>query len=215
MKPLRAGRAGLISIVLLLGAAVWAGTPDTTERERIRAERAAAQATYSQQVQRCSKEFLVTACVDAARAQRHAHMMRLDKQQQALDEALRAQRASERLQAIDSKLDGEEARRREEAARERSAARRSAEDPKPTAAPASATAPRSARAASSTAERTAQEARARRAYELKQLQAEAHRQEVARRNEEHARRTSAGAPLPGPAASAASAAVPKTDGPQR
>ena len=217
MKPLLNARVGLVGLALLLGTAAWAETPsgDAGERERIRTERAAAEAVYVQQVQLCRENFVVTSCIDAARAQRHAALVRLDKQQQALDEARRMQRAGERLQALDSKRSGEEARRREEAARERSANRRDTEDPKSATEPANAAAPRTPRAASSGAERAAQEARARRAYELKQLQAEAHRQEVARRNEERARKTHPGAPLPTPAASAGSAGVPKADDRER
>jgi colicin import membrane protein len=205
---------------MVLSAVARADAPadDASARERIRAERAAAEATYVQQVQACSTNFVVTSCVDEARAKRHAALTRLDRQQLMLDEALRAQRSTERLEAIDSKVSGEEARRREEAARDRSANRRDTEEPKPVALPPSAVAPRPARAASDNAQRAAQEARARRAYELKQLQAEAHRQEVERRNQERARKANPGAPLPLPAASTGSAAsgvLPKTDGPAR
>lgn len=217
MKASSTGRVGRITIALLLGVAARAepASGDAMERDRIRFERAAAEASYQQQVQLCSKEFVTTACVDAARAQRHAALMRLDKQQQVLDDARRKQRASERLQAIDSKVGGDEARRREAAAQERSANRRGSEDPVPAVAAASAAPPHNARVASSGAERAALEARARRAYELKQLQAEAHRQEVARRNEEQARKAKPAVSLPVPPASAASAVVPKTDSRQR
>ena len=216
----RNGRARLTVLALLLGAVARAQAPagDAMERDRIRAERAAAEALYAQQVQLCSQKFVVTSCVDAARAQRHAELTRLDREQQLLDEAQRAQRAGERLQAIESKRSGEEARLREEAARERSAKRRDTRDPKPAAAPSSVAPPHAGRAASSAAERAEAQARARRAYELKQLQAEAHRQEVARRNEERARNANPAAPLPTPTASpasAASASPPKTDAPTR
>jgi|APFre7841882630_1041343.scaffolds.fasta_scaffold47399_2 colicin import membrane protein len=215
MKALCSGRTRLICLALWLGAAAQAATPsgDAMERDRIRAERAAAEAAYVRQEQLCSQKFVVTPCVNAARAQRREALTRLDRQQQVLDEAQRAQRASERLKAIESKESGEEARRREEVARERSASRHDTEVLKPATASASAAPPHAARAASSGAERTEQEARARREYELKQSQAEAHRQEVARRNEERARKGNPGAPLPTPAASAASATPPKTDVP--
>ncbi len=210
------GRARLTVLALLIGAAARAQPPasDAMERERIRAERAAAEATYVQQVQLCGQKFVVTSCVEAARAQRHAELTRLDRERQALDDAQRAQRASERLQSIESKGSGEEARLREEAARERSAKRRDIEGPKSAAASASAVPPRTGRAASSAADRAEAQARARRAYELKQSQAEAHRQEVARRNEQRARKGNPAAPLPTPSASSASAASaspPKAD----
>jgi len=189
---------------LLLGAAAHADTPadDAQERARIRAERSAAETTYAQQVQACNARFAVTSCVKEARAQRHAELSRLDKEQLVLDEARRTQRAAERKHAIDAKVEGEEARRREEAATGRAGSRRAASEPGSKAAPASAAAPRAARAASSAAERAEQEARARSAYEHKQAQAQAHREEVARRNAERARKANPGAPLPTPSASA-------------
>lgn len=203
---LRVGVAGLAfawAFGLAGPARADAAADDAKQRERIRTEREAVQATYRQQVEECNTRFVVTSCVDAARAQRHAALDKLDKQQLVLDEARRAQRAAERTEAIESKVSGEEARRREEAARERSATRRDApaDAAKPAASAASA-APRAARAASTPAERAQSEARARRAYELKQLQAEAHRQEVARRNQERAKKANPGAPLPVPSASA-------------
>jgi colicin import membrane protein len=208
---------GRACLALLLGAAAQAEAPagDAIERERIRVERAAAEAAYAQQVRSCNEKFLVTSCLDAARARRHAALTQLDGRQQALDEVRRQQRARERQQAIDSKSGGEEARRRDQAARERSASRRDGDEPQAANAPASASPSRTTRAASSGAERAEQEARARRAYELKQLQAEAHRQEVARRNEQRARNAGPAAPLPTPAASASSTAESTGGGPRR
>jgi colicin import membrane protein len=210
MKAAWTHRAGLLGMALLLGSTVRAQAPagDAAQRERIGAERAAAERAYVQQVESCRQQFVVTSCIDEARARRHAVLVRLDREQQVLDESRRAQRASERLQAIDSKGSGEEARRREEAARKRSANQRGIEESRPAPAAASAAAPRTARAATSAVERAEQERRAKRAYDVKQVQAEAHRREVARRNEEHARKARPGAPLPTPAASAA---TPDTD----
>jgi hypothetical protein len=201
-------RSGLAGLALCLSAAAWAEAPadDSAERERIRAERAAVEATYLQQLEVCSKRFVVTSCVDAARGQRHAAVTELDRQQRLLDEARRTQRAAERQQAIDSKVGGEEARLREEAARDRSATRRASGEPGTAPTPASA-APRAARPASTPAERAAQEERARQAFDLKQQRAEAHRQEVARRNQERALKANPGAPLPTPSASAVAASA--------
>ena len=204
MKLHRVQRQVLILLALVSGAAAHAQLPadDARERERVRAERAAAEAAYVQQVQVCSRQFVVTACVDAARAKRHQVLTGLDRQQAALDEARRKERAAQRLEMIESKVSGEEARRREDAARQRSANRGDAGQPRPAPAPASAPPQHAQHAASPGAQRAEQEARARRAYELKQLQAEAHRQEVERRNEQRSRKAKPAAPLPLPAASA-------------
>jgi hypothetical protein len=202
---------GLVGLALLLAVPARAGAPsdDANDRERIRSERAAAEAEYSTQMKKCNQQFVVTSCVNEARAKRHALISRLDEQQHALDQAERARRASERTQSIDSKVGGDEASRREEAARERATNRPAGKEPKPVPAPAGA-APRAPRAASSPAQRAEQEENARLTYEKKQRDAEAHRQEVERRNQEHARKTRPAAPLPMPAAAqAASAAQPK------
>ena len=203
MTTSRLSAAGLVGLILM-----WAGTAfaqaradDAAERERISAERAAAEAAYGTQVQVCSSRFVVTSCVDAARAERHAALTALDKRQEVLDDAQRKQRAADRLQAIDSKVSGEEARRREEAARERSANRRDGAEPRPLGPPGSAAPPRAPKDPGDPAQRAEAEQRARRAYELKQLQAEAHRMDVLRRNQERARKANPGAPLPVPAAS--------------
>jgi len=215
MKQQRALRAAVVGMAMALGGPACAQAPvdDGKDRERIQAERAAVEAGYVQQVQLCAKKFIVTSCVDEARAKRHAALARLDQQQAALDQAQRARRAAERLQEIDSKNSAEEALRRDQAARERSTHRRDVEEPKPPTTPSSAAPAHAARAASSDAERADEEARARRAYDLKQLQAEAHRQEVERRNAERARKAKQGAALPTPESPAASKALPKTDAP--
>ncbi|MBP6776561.1 MAG: hypothetical protein KA151_04815 [Piscinibacter sp.] len=197
---------------LLLGAmalAVQAQSPadEEAQLERIRTERAAADAAYERKVQECAQRFIVTSCVDDARAERHAQHLRLDREQQVIDEARRQRRAAVRQQAIDSKSAGDAARQREAAASERSQARPAASQPVAKAAPAPASAAaRDAKPAPSAAERAEQEARARRTYELKQLQAEAHRREVEERNAERARKTNPGKPLPAPGASTPAAA---------
>ena len=205
-------RRGLLAGALALGAAGTVPAQDQAAdeartTERIRAERAAADATYERKARECAQHFVVTSCVEAARAERHATQIRLDREQQALDEARRQRRAEEREKAIASKTAGDEAQAREAAARARSEARPAASAPVRAAPlPASGAASRTAKPVPDAAQRAEQEARARRAYELKQLQAEAHRREVEQRNAERARKTNPGAPLPVPAASAASAA---------
>ena len=198
---------------LLLAATVAvAADDDAAARARIAAERAAAEAQYREQVRACDSRFVVTSCVDAARAQRYATLAELDRRQEALDEARRRQRADERMRSIEDKASGEEARKREEDAAARAARRPAATTPQPAASAAggaSAPAPRADRRPPVDAgARAEQEARARRAYELKQLQAEAHRQEVERRNQERVRKAGSAAPLATPAASEVGASAP-------
>ena len=205
-------RCRRLARALMLGASTFAALAQTpadeeAQLERIRVERAAADAAYQRKALECAQRFIVSSCVDDARAERHAQHARLDREQQVIDEARRQRRAATRQQAIESKSAGEAAREREAAASARSLARPATSQPggRSASAPTSAAA-RSAKPAPSAAERSAQEARARRAYELKQLQAEAHRREVEERNAERARKTNPGKPLPVPGASAPAAA---------
>ena len=206
---LRRALCAALALFTWLAAQAQAPADEARQAERIRAERAAADAVYERKVQECAALFAVTSCVDAARAERHAVQVRLDREQQVIDDAKRQRRAAERQRGIDSKLAGEESAKRESAARARSQARPAASAPaKAAPAPASgaSSAARSAKPQPDAALRAEQEARARRAYELKLLQAEAHRREVEQRNAERARKANPGAPLPLPAASAGASA---------
>lgn len=195
----------VVGLAFGFAATVHARLPDdeAAQTARIRAERTAADRAYDSRVRECASEFAVTACIDAARKQRHAAHLRLDQEQRVLDDARRQQRAAARQQEIDAKTAGEEAARRDAAARARSEARAAAASEPARAAPQPASAAsRPSKPAIDPAERAAQEARARRAYELKQLQAEAHRREAEERNAARARKANPGAPLPVPPASA-------------
>lgn len=198
------GASLAVGLAFGLAAMAYAQTPadGAAQIARIRAERTAADAAYDARVRECAGVFAATACIDAARAQRHAAHLRLDQEQRVLDDAQRQRRAAARQQEIEAKISGEEAARREAAARARSEARAAAasEPAKVAPQPASA-ASRPAKPEVDPAERAAQEARARRAYELKQLQAEAHRREAEERNAARARKANPGAPLPVPPAS--------------
>jgi len=176
---------------------------DAGQRDRMRAEigasRDAAQALYQQQLQECSTRFVVASCVEAARKQRHDTLKELDRRETAIDDFEREQRAIGRREAIAKKEAEVEEREREAQERARAAEDRraaadtSAPQPDPDARP-----PREAKARISPQQRAANEASARAAYALKQLQAEARRQEAARRNAEHAQKTNPAAPLPVP-----------------
>ena len=217
MKPLPTAALWrcVLACAIAVAAAGSARAEDPTAEEirtvkRIRAERAEADAAYERKVKECAQQFVVSSCVEAARAERHAAHLRLDREQQALDEAKRLRRAEDRRNAIEAKTTGAEAQAREAAAQSRSQARSASEPTRAAPVPASGAASHAAKPVPDAAQRAEQEARARRAYELKQLQAEAHRREVEQRNAERARKTNPGAPLPVPpevAGSAASAAA--------
>lgn len=169
------------------------------QRADIRAGRDAAEALYRQQVEECRTRFIVSSCVETARKQRHDTLKRLSSQQTALDDAEREERATERREAILKKEADEEAREREAQARQRAAeSKRIAADKRANAPAARETPTREGKELPSPEERAAQEASARAAYALKQLQAEARRQEAAHRNAEHAKKTKRAAPLPVP-----------------
>lgn len=171
------------------------------ERRRLDAEQGAAEARYREREAQCRRQFIVTACVNEAKAERREVLERLRSQRLLLDEAARKQRAADRLAEI-------ERRQQERADGEREAAARAAQrasdvsgrGAREAAAPASA-AGRSLSVPQppSAQERRAEEARAaERAREraARASEAEAHREKVLERN----RREPPAAPLPTPSA---------------
>ena len=202
MKRRFASRIGVGALLAVCTVAVAEAPDSAAAHERIRAQRGAAEALYRERVKECNTKFVVTACVDAARAQRHETLARLDREQAELDDAKRRERSVQRSDAIAAKASDADARRRDDDAgsRRNAAPGHAASAPRPGQPRASAP-QRSAKAANSPAQRAAQEERATNAFEAKQVQAELHRQEVARRNAEHARKTNPAAPLPVPAPS--------------
>lgn len=73
------------------------------ERTRIAGERAAAESRYAAEEARCRTRFVVTSCVDEAKAQRREVLDRLRHQELVLDEQERRRRAAARLDAIEAK----------------------------------------------------------------------------------------------------------------
>jgi hypothetical protein len=165
------------------------------ERARIARERGAVEADYAARQRDCENRFVVTSCVEAARAGRRQAMDSLRQQEQVLEDAERKQRAAERAELIERKrIEADSRPPPVEPAPPRA--------PKPAAA--ASTAPKSGRAASSSGRTEAEEA-ARRAEASahRRAAAEQHRAEVERRNEERKAGGKVAAPLPpGPTASA-------------
>lgn len=87
----------------VLAASATSDLDDRAERTRIAAERAAAESRYTAEEAECRKRFVVTACVDEAKARRREALGRLKHQEIVLDEQERRRRAAARLQAIEEK----------------------------------------------------------------------------------------------------------------
>ena len=184
-------------VVLAVGVALAADAP--AEHERILAERAQAEQRYAEAERDCRARFVVTSCVEAARAQRRDALNRLRNEELVLDRAERRQRAAERSAAIHDKQAHDAAPR---------AAPRA---PLPTAA---ASTPPSRLQLRSRGARTDRpeprlspeaEARNRAAYEARLRQAQEHRAEVERRNaERQAKGKTPSLPLPLPPTAAGS-----------
>lgn len=185
-------RRALWMLAALTCAAGAAAEPsgDAAERQRIDQERAAAERRFDEARARCDSRFLVTACVDEARAERRAQMQRLDHERSVLDTQARRRRAAQRLQRIDEKQ--RDAAARPAVERGARAVPKAVVRPAP---PASVAAPDPVPPqAASPAQR--QRPQARDAWERRQREAEAHRQAVQRRNAERAARRKPAAPLP-------------------
>jgi len=175
---------------------------DKERREQIDAERAATQARYERAVAECERGFVVTSCVNQAKAERRAALDRLSREQMALDDAQRKRRAEERRDRI--------AQKKAEAAQAASGAAsspRTERIPRESAAAASGAkaerraTPRSAEAAAAAASEAAERASD---AQQRREKAQAHEEAVRTRNAERAAQRPPAAPLPVPGAPAAS-----------
>jgi len=187
-------------ILVLVGGltAVAAGAADAPaddaqRRERLEAERAAAQGRYDAAVGQCQGEFAVTGCVDRAKAERRSALDRLAREEAALDDAQRRRRAEERRQRIAAKQQAAAARAAASAPDVRLREPRSP----------AASAPRTSRRAeprSPQAEAAEEAAAKERAAESQRRRerAAAHEEAVRQRNAERAARKPDAAPLPEP-----------------
>jgi len=82
------------------------------ERARIARERADAEARFRERQRECRTRFIVTSCVDDAKRDRREVIARLRREQNALDEKQRKEKAAERTDLIRRKADNEAARER-------------------------------------------------------------------------------------------------------
>lgn len=174
----------------------------SAERQRLAAERATVEARHTERAEACGDDFFVTACLDEAQKERREGLDRVRLQQQALDDAERKRRASERLRRIQEKIGARSAAA--------AAPPRELRPPKQRLPAESVTSTQVEMAGSAVApkarspESAAQEA-SRRAAEQDRLKAAAdHKAEVEKRSAERAAKRQRAAPLPVPAASAVS-----------
>jgi hypothetical protein len=191
-------------LVTLLALPAAAADNASAERERIAHERAQVEAKARAGEAACAREFAVSACLKAVRAERRSALQQLDRQRALLDDAQRKQRAAERLARI---------RERQEAAA-RAADRPSVEvKSRQASAPAQERSAEEVRAVEAARERRGEAASAalqaddakaaRRAAAARERaqQAASHREQVERRNRERAskRPPAAGLPASAPA----------------
>ena len=179
----------------MLGAAVAHAEP---ERERIAAERTAANVRFTEQERLCEERFVVTSCVDAARRELRMTLTRLHRVELTLDEAARREAATRRRQAVNDKTAAQEARVSAPAEVTRRDTVRAAAAPNPPV-PASGT----GASAPSAEERRAIEQRNEVNFEARARAAKAHRDTVERRNAERSAEGKVVAPLPVPSGASA------------
>lgn len=197
LSPMAAAVLAALAFVAPVAHAVDAGA-ERAERERIALERDQAEAAYKAREQECRQRFVVTPCVDQARRDRRQTMERLRQQQTMLDEAQRKQRAAQRIDDIQTKVSGGDAKQREAMARQQRRERQQAEAAAASApeaaasdvvqkeSAASSVATTRTRTAPARANSSAEEARRIADYERRQQEAQAHKEAVARRNAERA-----------------------------
>jgi len=175
------------------------------ERQRAANERRRIEAEYTSRVRQCESQFVVTSCVEEAKAQRREALDRLTQQRAVIEDALRKQRAAERMERLQEKQQQAAARRDAPPAPPRVVQRGA----RPASAASGAAASTAASAAfqlpSSRAPGAAEQRRNQAAYEKRQKDAAEHRALVEQRNAQRAatRKPAASLPLPS-AASAAS-----------
>ncbi len=173
-----------------LSCALSAFAAADAERDRITAERVAADARLAAQERECETRFLVAPCLEAARQQHRSTSARLRQQQLELDEARRHEAAAARRKAIADKVEAQQPRASEAPpGPPRVRVRRA---PEPAAAPHSAGGPVPRPPALSASAVQHNEAK----FEGRAQAAQARREAVERRNAQRAAQGKVAAPLP-------------------
>lgn len=198
----------LLVVAGTAGRAASAQGAEPSVRDRVAAERAAAEARYAQRESACRKRFVVTSCVDDAKRERRETLTRLERERNQSDDKSRKARAVERTESIRRREVAEAQSGLQNAVREpRETARRAAPEPRPLFAGDGASRPRSTPSAHGLPRsmggdapdpvaRGEQEARSRATFDAAHRSAEAHRAEVEARNAQRAAKRKPAAPLP-------------------
>jgi hypothetical protein len=169
------------------------------ERERIKSERAAAEARYKQAEAECKQRFVVSSCMADAQAQRREAMTDLRLREITLDEAKRKAEADASAKRI-------EAKRAEAASRLPPVPRAASAPPAAASSPPSRELIERVRPRSSTADDPTEAAARAAAQQRRASEAAAHRKDVEERNAERAARGKKSTPLPVPSAASVAAA---------
>ncbi|KQU66052.1 MULTISPECIES: hypothetical protein [unclassified Rhizobacter] len=156
------------------------------ERERIAKQRQAAEVQYAQREAECKRRFVVTSCIDQARADRRQSLDNLHQQEIALDEVERQQRSAEHRRRREAKAWDEINKPPPEPRAPRVPKQREA---KPLLPPSAASRP-------APVDRSADEQQARERFEARQREAQAHKEEIEKRNRDRAAKRKPALPMP-------------------
>lgn len=183
-----------MKLAVVLFALVAALPVAGATREELKREREAIEAEHARRAEACKTQFVVTPCLDRVRVEKQKALRHVLEQENALDAAERQARADARQKRLADKAAAAQAASAAPVGRPGSAA-------------ASAAPPKAVKARPKPAEpedRSTREQEKRAAFDARQREIRAHRENVERRNAERARNKPSPRPLPLPAASAAS-----------
>jgi colicin import membrane protein len=189
----------MIVVCAALGRSAQAADP---QKERIIAERAAANAKFAAQRRDCESRFVVASCMEAAHKEQRATLSRLHLEELELDDARRRSAGAAREQELREKSQAQQARASEPASAPR---RESAREPPQPHAPIEApklprlkgSIPGAASAASSADRRSIEEQNEAK-FDAKERALQSHRLEVEQRNAQRAAQGKVPPPLPLP-----------------
>jgi hypothetical protein len=190
-------KAAWLALGLLLACGAHATEPPEAqaERQKIKVERAAANAQLKKAEAECRQRFVVSSCINEAQAQHREAMTALRMRELALDEAKRKAEAEENERRLEAK--------RAEVASRPPPVPRAASAPKISGAASAASSPQAGdrgRKRSKTGDDAAEAAARVAAQQRRAAEAAAHRQEVEQRNAERMARNKKSTPLPVPSA---------------
>jgi len=179
----------LVTALMLVAALAQAQEAPSSkaERERIAQQRQAAEVQYAQREAECKRRFVVTSCIDQARADRRQSLDNLHQQEIALDEVERQQRSAEHRRRREAKAWDEINKPAPEPRAPREPKARESRPLLPPSGAASRPAP---------VERSADEQQARERFEARQREAQAHKAEIEERNRKKAASRKPALPMP-------------------